>query len=349
MTRDDLHFVAGNEPMIWAVSTIKDSARNLEDFVERNLAGGVNHLVVFVDDDDPELLGHLENHPQTIGVPARDWWGNGRPEALNSRQRIAANAVRSIAAELGDVGWIFHIDGDETVQLDRRRLGQLRDDVRAVRLEVLESVAEWEPNTEHRNLFKRQLTKRELGMLVKRGVIERPRNDHYFHGHVGGKVGVRPHHNVWLGIHRAMDSRRKAIDTFEAPWLRMLHHESVSGPDFVRKWRNLLGSGTQASIRSTRAPIADAFEAEFTANGSGDPEALRQVFEQTTADDVALLQRLGFLEEIDPLQQRQSPMAYPRSELMRSQVLGLASVNKRVFEPEADPHDLRGALAPVAT
>ncbi|WP_442939979.1 glycosyltransferase family 2 protein [Nocardioides sp. B-3] len=102
--------------MIWTVSTVKDTPANLERFVERNLAGGADHVVVFVDDDDAEALDYLANHPHTTGVAALSWWGESRPAALNSRQRIAANAVRAIAADLGDVDWLFHPDGDETLQ-----------------------------------------------------------------------------------------------------------------------------------------------------------------------------------------------------------------------------------------
>ncbi|WP_107766787.1 hypothetical protein [Nocardioides terrigena] len=89
--------------MIWAVSTIKDNIATLERFVTGNLAGGVDHLVVFVGDGDPILMDFLSTHPNTTGIAATTWWGTNRPGALNSRQRIAANAVRAIAASLGDV------------------------------------------------------------------------------------------------------------------------------------------------------------------------------------------------------------------------------------------------------
>ncbi len=333
--------------MIWTVSTVKDTLANIERFVVRNLAGGADHVVVFVDDDDAEALDYLANHRHATGVAALSWWGQSRPAALNSRQRIAANTVRAIAAGLGDVDWLFHLDGDEALQVNTDRISALGREVRAVRLEVLESVAEWDPQPAHANLFKRKLTKKQLRLLAVRGLVERPRNDHYFHGHVSGKVGVRPAHDVWLGIHRAMDSQREVIDAFEAPWLRMLHYESASGADFVRKWRNLLESGTHANIRTTRTQIADAIQAELAAQTT-DAQGLKRVFEQTTADDVETLRLFGFLEEIDPLKSNHAPVAYANQDALLHQLHGLIPEDKRVFEPERDEAEVREVLRRAA-
>ena len=327
------------DSLIWAVSTVKDTVANLERFVTRNLAGGVDHLVVFVDDDDAGLLELLSSHPHTTGIAAGPWWGLGRPDALNSRQRIAANAVRATAAGLGDVEWVFHIDGDEAIQLDARRLASLGPDARAVRLEVLEAVAEWNPSPGAERLFKRRLAKDDLNELVARGLVDRPRNDHYFNGHVNGKIGVRPAYDVWLGIHRAMDDRRQALPALEAPWLRLLHYATPPGRDFERKWRNLLNSGTRATVRSARTPVADGLRATITAGERMGPDALRRVFEETVADDVPSLRALGVLEEIDPCAVRHAPTPYAAAEELESRLLALSSQDKRAFEPE------RGAAA----
>lgn len=331
--------------LIWTTSTIKDTVANLERFVTRNLAGGVDHLVVFVDDDDAELLEFMSSHPHTTGIAAGPWWGPSRPDALNSRQRIGANAVRAVAAGLGDVEWVFHIDGDEAVQLDAQRLADLGSDARAVRLEVLEAVAEWDPSPGSAHLFKRRLAKSELHELVARGLVDLPRNDHYFNGHVNGKVGIRPAYDVWLGIHRAMDARRQALPTLDAPWLRLLHYGTPSGHDFERKWRNLLSSGTRAAVRSPRAHVADGLRATIAAGEPMSSDALRRLFEETVADDVPSLRALGLLEEIDPCASRHVPAPYAAAEELESRLRVLSTKDKRVFEPERGAASGQAAVA----
>lgn len=325
-------------PVIWVVSTVKDSLANLERFVTQNLAGGADHLVVFVDDDDPDLMEFLASHPHTTGVAAGAWWGDARPPALNSRQRIAANVVRSLAARLRGVRWVFHIDGDEVIRVDPRRLDAL--DAEVVRLEVLEAVASWDPAPEHRHLFKHQLDKGQLAELVARGAISRPKNSCYFHGHLSGKVGIRPAHDVWFGIHRAMDARREPVSATAAPWLRLLHYESVSGPEFVRKWSNLLSSGTEAAVRSSRAEVAAAILAEM---GTPQPR-WRRVFEQTTADHIETLLTLGLLTTVDPDRSVHTPTKYPDTGALESSQLALTVEDKRIFEPERDPGELQRLL-----
>ncbi len=51
--------------MLFTASTVKDTLPNLRRFVTGNLAGGADHLVVFVDDPDgtdPEAVAFLAEH-----------------------------------------------------------------------------------------------------------------------------------------------------------------------------------------------------------------------------------------------------------------------------------------------
>ncbi|UUZ58651.1 hypothetical protein [Nocardioides sp. B-3] len=215
-----------------------------------------------------------------------------------------------------------------------------------MRLDVLESVAEWDPLPAHANLFKRKLTKKELRVLVTRGLVERPRNDHYFHGHVSGKVGIRPAHDVWLGIHRAMDSQREPIDVRGSV--------AANAPLRVGVWSGLRAKVAQlARIRDGgqypdgAPPIADAFQAEIDAEAT-DGQGLKSVFQQTTADDVETLRVLGYLEEIDPLKHGHVPTAYAKQDALLYQLRGLISEDKRVFEPERDVMEVREVLRRAA-
>lgn len=45
---------ADDLPLVCTVSTVKDTLHNVEAFVGRNLAAGVDHMFVFLDAPDPE-------------------------------------------------------------------------------------------------------------------------------------------------------------------------------------------------------------------------------------------------------------------------------------------------------
>src|SRR5690606_37686796 len=118
-----------------------------------------------------------------------EWWQGRRPEALNQRQRIAANLARVALANLGRADWLVFVDGDEVAALDREAVAAIPEDVRAFRLAVLEAtstVDEWN------GLFKRLQSPEALERLQAAGVIEHADNKDLFHGHVAGKVGIRP-------------------------------------------------------------------------------------------------------------------------------------------------------------
>ena len=181
--------------MLFTASTVKDSAANLRRFVTGNLAGGIDHLVVFVDapeDTDPEALEVLESHPSVTCVRTdEDWWQGDRPGQLNTRQRINANLTKAVLSRVAGAEWVFHIDADEIAQVDRAALASAPADARVVRLAPLEAVSqrEWAADP---TVFKRLLDKDDLTLLHTLGVIDRAHNGAYFHGHVDGKAGVRP-------------------------------------------------------------------------------------------------------------------------------------------------------------
>ena len=49
--------------MLFTVSTVKECVAGLKRFVARNLAGGVDHVFLFVDDARPRVTAALDRHP----------------------------------------------------------------------------------------------------------------------------------------------------------------------------------------------------------------------------------------------------------------------------------------------
>ena len=132
--------------MLFTASTVKDSAANLRRFVTGNLAGGIDHLVVFVDAPeatDPAALEVLESHPSVTCVrTGEEWWQGDRPGQLNTRQRINANLTKAVLSRVPGAEWVFHIDADEIAQVDRAALASAPADARVVRLAPLEAVSQ---------------------------------------------------------------------------------------------------------------------------------------------------------------------------------------------------------------
>lgn len=288
--------------MILSVTTLKDSAANVEKWVRRNLAGGIDHMVVFVDGPQPEVEALLGAHPHVTAVRTDSaWYADAPHELLNDRQIVNAALTSRMLAGLPWAEWVFHVDGDEVAQVDRADLDALAPEVRAVRLSTLEAVGRLHPEADPTR-FKRRLGRDELQLLTVLGAISEPSNAVYFRGHRFGKPGVRPTLDLAIGVHHVLDRAGQQLELAEAPGLRLLHYESFSGDEFVRKWLSLLGSGGHIGQRGHRATIADSIRTLLGLDlGEADTRLfLERLYQRLCEDDVTLLDRLGVLVEIDP-------------------------------------------------
>lgn len=331
--------------MLVTASTVKDTLPHLRQFVDRNLAGGVDHLLVFVDDFDPEVTAALDEHPHVTAVATGpDWWHGKRPRQLNFRQRINANVARVLLAGLPGAEWLFHIDADECLQVDRAALAELPDDRSTVRARPVEAVSRRRWPGDRVTHFKRLLSEEELTLLHVLGVVDQPTNGSYFHGHVDGKVGARPTMDRWLTLHGIEDVQQQAVSTLPWEHARLLHYESWSGEEFVRKWTSNLASGTRLGFRPSRAPVAVALRA-LGDRGLGEKQAqkyLRRIYERTTQDDFTTLRDLGLLEEIDPSagEHRPESLGGERERRLRTMLAAVAPENKWPFHTGRTVHGL---------
>jgi len=328
--------------VIISATTVKDSRDNVEKFVRRNLLGGIDHIVLFLDAPMPEVEEFLDTQPDVTYVRAHgDWWGDLDPGGLNERQINNASVVSRLAAGFGWAEWMFVLDGDEVARIDRGVLERLDPQVRAVRLLPLEVVSSLRPEGDP-TLFKRLLSDDELHLLHVLGVIDKPVQRAYFRGHMTGKPGIRPSADLALGVHHAIDTTTgERVRSVTDPGLRLLHYESYSGAEFVRKWIAMLSSGDDVSRHKNRAPVAQAVAAVLAL---GLPEAetaelLEDLYVRTALDDVDTLSRLRLLVEIHPDDGERRPRP-PESELgqLRALLASAYDAPKGVFRPRArDP------------
>lgn len=329
--------------MLFTVSTIKDTLPHVQRFVTGNLAGGADHLVVLLDAGDPDVRAYLDEHPHVTCVRTdKSWWRGDRPAELNVRQRVNANVVKALLSVVEGAEWVFHVDGDEILQVDRAALAEVPRDTRVVRLAPLEAVSQrsWDGDP---TWFKRLLGKGDLTLLSTLGVIARPSNGALFHGHVDGKSGVRPALDVWLTLHLGVDAEGAELPAYTDDRLRLLHYESFSGEDFVRKWTSILSAGPMANFRPAREPTAVALHA-LMGKGLSEEQArpyLMRIFERTTLDDLDTLRDLGLLVEVDPRDGTHVPEPFPPGAQERL----LAVLARLAEEPKQDFHPGRPAAA----
>jgi hypothetical protein len=321
--------------VITTVSTVRDDSERLQRWIDRNMAAGVDRMVVFVDDrDDTTTAALLDARPGVVAVDAATWWGGEAPARLNARQRINAKAALSVVRDIDPDGWMFHIDGDEVLHLDTERLLALPDDVEAVQLAPLEALAQWEWPDDEVTVFKRLLAKQELDLLHLLGMLERPDNDAYFRGHTAGKAGLRVASDAWLEIHRVVDDSLTAVPAHRASWLQVLHYESHTLEEYVRKWSNHTTSGHPLVARPERRRLASAMTAPGWAQWPADvaDQVRRELFAATALDDRAGLERLGLLVAPDLPEGPAAPaVSDPHLDDIREGLATLAAADKARF------------------
>lgn len=347
--------------MLFTVSTVLDTLPNVERWVRANRAMGVDHMIVFLDaprsPGQPEVHDFLDRRPE-VSVVRTDasWWGGDRPRGLNVRQRINANLAAHALAGAPGGAWLFHLDGDEVFAGDPGLLAALPDETATAWLSPLEAVSTFSP-AEHPTRFKRLLDDEDLDLLHVLGVIDQATNQSYFHGHVLGRSGIRPGSGLRLTLHEAVDADGQVAARAEDPALRVLHYDSISGEEFVRKWRAMLAAGP-VKYRPDRAPTARALHALIGKDLP--PETadryLRRIYDRTTADDVETLDDLGLLERVDPATADHGPSRVTddvRAQLERS-IAELAGAPKRDFHadrarrPAATPRRSTGVRSAVS-
>ncbi|CAB4692234.1 MAG: hypothetical protein F2667_02585 [Actinobacteria bacterium] len=294
--------------MLFTASTVMDTLEHVRRHVEGNLAGGVDHVVVFLDKPEApgqaEVAAYLDAQPAATGVRAgEDWWAGERPDELNIRQCTNANLTKQVLADLGlSDSWLVHLDGDEVARVDRSALGALPRKAAAIKLAVREAVSRdvWpgEPD-----LFKRELVEADLQLLHGLGLLAEPTNQAYFRGHVMGKSGVRVGSDGWLTLHKIVREDGGVVPGTEHQSFELFHYESYSAAEFVRKWTSMVASGPMASYRPDRRGVARTLR-QLIERGL-EPAVLHEqlvryhrLFIQEEAD---VLQGLGVLVRADPL------------------------------------------------
>jgi hypothetical protein len=326
--------------VILSVTTLKDTVANVEKWVRRNLAGGIDHMIVFLDAPQPEVEALLAGRSEVTAVRAYDdWFGEEGDLSLNDRQIINAGLASRLLVGMPWADWLFHLDGDEVAQIDRAVLDRLAPETSAVRLTCLEAVSRLRPESDP-TLFKPMPDQDVLTLLASLGLIRKADARFYFRGHRAGRPGVRPSPDLVLGTHNVTDAGTSAhVAAVEVPGLTLLHYVSYSSDEFVRKWTANLDSGADLEQNDHRALLAGAVSALLSLDLTEEARAtwFDRLFERVALDDVDTLSRLRLLVEVDPdARVRPAPRVQPEDVAqLRTLLDRVHDVPKRQFHPRS--------------
>ncbi|MDZ5619488.1 glycosyltransferase family 2 protein [Nocardioides bizhenqiangii] len=327
---------------VCTVTTLWDSLDNVRQFVARNLAAGADHMFIFLDAPAPDVGEYLEGlDAVTVVRTGKRYWRGHRPDDLNVRQIVNANTASYLLSPFDSVRWLFHIDGDEVLDIDRDEL--LSSDAPVARLSVLESVsrAHWDGPVDR---FKRTPTPEELVRLTRLGVIPRPHLHEYFHGHIRGKVGMRPTLDLRLSIHNVFTRAGERVVAQPSPEWHVLHYDCWSSEEFLRKWASPMAS-RKAKFAGRRGRLRDAVNAVLDTPSLADEERdrrLMDIYNTYIADDVTALEEAGLL--VAPRSDLHTPRGLgPDREAVHRLLDHLVSVERRYFmspRRKAHPREL---------
>lgn len=278
-----------------AVSTVKADPDQAERFVRRNLGAGVDHILVFLDDPKGPSRQVFEDHPHvTVVRTGARYWNGTRPPRVSDRLRINMNVANAVLATVPSVAWLISIDSDEAVCIDRDALIKSRE--RAVLLSVLEAVSKRTWRDDEPTLFKSRPTDGELAALAAMGVILEPDLAFYFRGHQEGKSALRPDLRVRMRVHSVVDEAGKGLAR-SAPDMHVLHYESHSLDDFVRRWKDYEpGRAHLRTHRDERKLIGIALHTLHHHKSLSERERARLIkhlFDREVADDARTLKKMG--------------------------------------------------------
>jgi hypothetical protein len=283
--------------VIISAGTVRDRPDDLETLVRRNLHGGLDHLVLFLDAPWRDVEEHLDDHPDVTAVRAYgDWWAGQAQGSLKERRILNAGLLSRLVAGCPWAEWVFHLGDDEVARIDRAVLDRLGPETPAVALTGLEAVSSLRP-TRSPTLFKQVPDQDVLTLLASLGVIAEAKERAYLRASTAPTPGLRPSADLTLGLHHVLEvGTGERVSAVTDPGLRVLRYDSVDPHAFARKWTGAGSApgGTPLLAEAVSALLALDLTDEARARWSD------RLFERFALDDVETLTRLGLLVEIDP-------------------------------------------------
>ena len=218
-------------------------------------------------------------------------------------------------------------------------------------LSVLEAVSKHTWPDDEPTLFKSRPTDGELAALAAVGAIIEPDLAFYFRGHQEGKPAVRPDLGVRLSVHSALDEAGRRVSR-PAPDMHVLHYESHSLDDFVRRWKDYApASAHLRTHRDERKVIGIALHTLYHHDALTERQRaklIKQLFDREVADDVRTLTSLGLAAPAPT--RRYEPRQLPAADLDQIQRVleALLPADKHVFNEDGTVEQVATELSRAA-
>lgn len=281
---------------IVTASTVGDTPDRVNRFVQRTLTTGVDHMIVFLDAEQPDVRSRLEEHPRVTVVETHvDYWRGRRPSARADRHLVNANVACAALAGAQTVRWLFRLDPGDVLAFDREALLDVRTP--AVVLPALEAVARPSWRGGEPRLYKKVPTTAELHALAGLGRIPAPEMRWVFRSPILRATGVRPAEGIRLpeaGADQEPDHLPLQASTLPDAYL--LHRSDCTIEEFAEHWGRLDPQEPFHSAADRQLAAAFRSVAGSTLLGEAERRArVAALFDRFVADDVRALRQFGLV------------------------------------------------------
>lgn len=335
---------------IVAATTMKADPDQAERFVRRNLEAGVDHLLVFLDEANPPVRELLDANPHVTPVrTGPKYWNGTRPPRVSDRLRINMNVANAVLATVPSVGWLISLDSDEAVAIDAEALRS--SPARAALLSVREAVSRRKWPDDEPTLFKSRPSEGELAALAAMGVITEPDLAYYYRGHQEGKAAIRPDIRVRMRVHSAHDEAGRGLARPMAD-MHVLHYESHSLDDFVRRWKDYAPSSAHLRThRDERKMIGIALHTLYhheTLTQREKNRLIKHLFDREVADDLRTLKAMGLAAPAPRHSYEARPLPAADLDQVERLLEALLPADKHVFNEGGTPDQVAAELGAAA-
>lgn len=241
------------------VSMIKQP-KNIETWLEKHRTLGIKHFYIRLE-ETPELEEYLESQ-QDVTVKVGNSAGVNEYDEIQTRQNKWVNQAYKLAELDGNnVQWLIHIDCDEILKGDLKKVQELPEDVRTFWIQNIEAKFEKVPGKED-NCF-------QASKFAKCGT-----NNSGCVSYANGKSGGRVASDVSsFGPHR-MKSELEKNESVKLEDLEVEHYESCDFDIYKQKFKNL-----SVQDKETKIPFS-YYNESIEAAKEDDDDKLQQIYEK---------------------------------------------------------------------
>ena len=209
---------------IGIVSMIKEP-KNIDTWLEKHRSLGIKHFYIRLE-ETPDLEDYLESQPDVTLQVGNSTGVNEYDEKQRRQYKWVNQSFELAKLDGNDVQWLIHIDGDEILRGDLKKVQDLPEDVRTFWIQNIEAKFDKIPGKED-NCF--NASKFANCGTKYSGCVS------YANGKSGGRVASDV---SCFGCHR-MKSKLEKNESIKLEGLEVEHYESCDFDIYKQKFKGL--------------------------------------------------------------------------------------------------------------